>query len=76
MCKAINYCIALEEHGTKIVHQHVGVEPSGVEFNALSLNPKGLPHNPLINSGAIMMCSLIQNTELIADRYTHIKHIW
>ena len=31
--------MALEEHGKDKVHKHVGKEPSGVEFNALTLNP-------------------------------------
>lgn len=76
MCKAINYCIALELWGTEKVHKHVGQEPSGVAFNALHLNPKGLPHNPLINSGAIMMASLIKPELNTADRFEHIKSVW
>ncbi len=75
-CKPINYCLALEEHDKEYVHKHVGREPSGSEFNALKLNTRGLPHNPLINSGAIMTCSLIQNTKPASDRFDYVTEMW
>jgi glutaminase len=75
-CKPINYCLAVEELGVDKVHQHVGREPSGRSFNELSLNNDGLPHNPLINSGAIMCTSLIKNNWDVADRFDHIMNTW
>jgi glutaminase len=75
-CKAINYCIALELNGSEKVHQHVGREPSGVKFNELTLNDKNIPHNPMINSGAIMTCSLIKPELDLADRFDYITNIW
>jgi glutaminase len=76
VCKPINYCLALEEHGPDGVHKHVGREPSGLGFNELSLNGDGLPHNPMINSGAIMCCSLIQSDIDMADRFDYIAKAW
>lgn len=67
-CKPILYSAALEELGKQRVHRHVGREPSGLSFNELRLNRNGLPHNPMINAGAIMTSSLIQRNMPTADR--------
>ena len=77
-CKPINYCIALEEHGPEYVHAHVGHEQSGQRFNAIIFDENNLPHNPLINAGAIMTCSMIQNTTIIdcASRFENVLSIW
>jgi glutaminase len=74
--KTISYCLALDEHGTEAVHQHVGREPSGRSFNELALNPKGLPHNPMVNAGGIMSCSLIRPEQDIADRFDLVAATW
>lgn len=58
--KPFVFAIALERLGLAEVIRHVGVEPSGEPFNAISLEPAtGRPLNPLINAGAIVMSSLI-----------------
>lgn len=75
-CKPINYCFALEEHGEDYVHKHVGREPSGTVFNELALNSQGLPHNPMINSGAIMCCSLLQQKMDISDKFDYVLSKW
>jgi len=75
-CKPINYCLALREHGEETVHKHVGREPSGRSFNELSLNRQGLPHNPLINSGAIMTSSLLKPELPMADRFDYVFKTW
>ncbi|MFT5171099.1 MAG: glutaminase, partial [Candidatus Marinamargulisbacteria bacterium] len=75
-CKPVNYCLALEELGEGEVHNHVGREPSGASFNALTLNSKGLPHNPMINAGAIMSCSLIKPNLFLSDRFDFILDRW
>ncbi len=74
--KTVSYCLALEEHGPDQVHRRVGREPSGHSFNELALNPKGLPHNPMVNAGAIMTTSLIRPDLDIADRFDHVAATW
>ncbi|MGB3619641.1 MAG: glutaminase A [Catalinimonas sp.] len=74
--KPVNYALALEELGEERVHQHVGKEPSGVSFNALTLNQRGLPHNPLINAGAIMTSGLIGRELDLADRFDLVVSTW
>ena len=72
-CKPMLYCAALEEHGEEKVHAHVGREPSGLSFNELTLNKGGLPHNPMINAGAIMSSSLIRRDLPTADRLEYLN---
>ena len=74
--KPFSYCMALEEFGDEEVHRHVGREPSGRGYNELTLNEKGLPHNPMINSGAIMACSMIKPKLNIADRFDYVLETW
>src|SRR5262249_14551659 len=74
--KPINYCLALEEHGAEDVHRYMGREPSGRGFNELSFDSEGLPHNPMINSGGIMSCSLIRPEVDMAERFDHVFSTW
>lgn len=71
-CKPILYCAALEELGEQVVHGKVGREPSGLSFNELTLNNRGLPHNPMINAGAIMTSSLVRRNLTTADRLEYL----
>ena len=74
--KPVNYCLALEEHGEEFVHKHIGREPSGQSFNELTLNNRGLPHNPMINAGAIMSTSLVKPQTDASDRFDHVLDTW
>lgn len=74
--KPVTYCIAVEDNSEQYVHNFVGREPSGRNFNELCLNHENLPHNPLINSGSIMCCSLIQYQKNQAERFEHIMKYW
>ena len=67
--KALNYAINVAEHGPDFVHQYLGKEPSGVGFNQIGLDKNGLPHNPMINPGAISSCSILKKDECLADRF-------
>ena len=73
--KPLTYCLARQlqsSQKTSTVHAHVGYEPSGRAFNEFALNREGLPHNPLINAGAIMVASMIHSNDEPAKRFDSI----
>jgi len=78
--KPISYLIAVEENGFDYVHQCIGCEPSGVEFNKPILKKiskeKSIPHNPMINAGAIMSCSMIQTKKTLSEKFNKIMNIY
>ena len=68
-CKPINYALDITEYGADKVHEYIGKEPSGCKFNSIALDPRNKPHNPMINSGAIMACALYHPELDAADRF-------
>ena len=71
--KPFVYSLAISELGLDEVHRHVGFEPSGEPFNAISLDPDtGRPDNPLINAGAIVTSALIDGPTVL-DRFERVR---
>lgn len=64
--KIVAYALARELYQQaygdgELVHKYVGDEPSGTFFNASVFDKKNRPHNPCVNAGAIMVCTLLVN---------------
>ncbi|CAK8678728.1 unnamed protein product [Clavelina lepadiformis] len=70
--KPIAYAVAVSDYHASTIHQYMGEEPSGLYFNALHLNTEDKPHNPLINAGSIVICSLIKPELPLADRFHYV----
>ncbi|XP_056157806.1 glutaminase 2b [Lampris incognitus] len=70
--KPLEYAIAVHEAGTEKVHRYVGMEPSGLKFNKLSLDEEDKPHNPMVNAGAIVISSLIKPGSNKAEKFDYV----
>ncbi|CAL1541132.1 unnamed protein product [Lymnaea stagnalis] len=69
--KPLTYAMVLDEIGPDVVHQYVGQEPSGQAFNTISLDPMNRPHNPMVNAGAVVICSLLKQGMNLADKFDY-----
>ena len=60
IAKVLSLTLALKIMGRDVWHR-VGVEPSGSAFNSLVQleYEKGIPRNPFINAGAIVICDIL-----------------
>lgn len=58
--KVLSLCLAYKIYGESI-WERLGVEPSGSAFNSLVQleSDKGIPRNPFINAGALVICDIL-----------------
>lgn len=62
--KPFLYGHVLETHGRGVLHERMGVEPSGDRFDSIiRLDQFGRPHNPMVNAGAILLASMVEGAD-------------
>jgi glutaminase len=69
------YCLACEQSGYDNIHKFIGREPSGGKYNDFKLNSENKPHNPLINTGGIIIGSLLEPKENPSVRFGNVFDI-
>lgn len=82
--KPLSYIMALEQFGAEYVHKCIGTEPSGQSFNEVKLkdaptpdNPKRqIPHNPMINAGAMVATSMMYPDLDSKERLEKAMNCW
>jgi glutaminase len=68
--KVFVYGMALEAHGRERVLARVGVEPTGDQFNSISVvfdERNNRPHNPMVNAGALVTTDLVRAGDTAGD---------
>jgi glutaminase len=71
----LTYCLACKQRNLENVHEFIGKEPSGAPFNAFTLNAENKPHNPMINTGGIVVCSLLEPKDDPSARFGNLYNI-
>jgi len=63
--KVFTLALVLQQRGSKIVEDNIGVDATGQAFNSIVAieQHKGLEQNPLVNPGAITTTSMVQGTK-------------
>lgn len=62
--KPFVYAMALMDRGEDYVLDHVGIEPTGDPFNAVTLSSSsGKPLNPMVNAGAIVTSTMVTGAD-------------
>lgn len=63
--KPFTLALLMQQQGTQVVLERIGVEPTGLPFSALSGIDKAAaePLNPMVNAGAIITVSLLKFAE-------------
>ena len=80
--KVVNYCLVRSLDKDNIVHEYVGYEPSGQKFNAFFLKKEDgsikrkIPHNPLINAGAMSVISMLEPDLYLDERFVVMKNFY
>ena len=75
--KPILLLLALMDNGIEEVRNHVGVEATGKPFDAINVNEQSLlsDHlNPMVNMGAIAMCTLIKG-ETYLEKFNRLLEL-
>lgn len=75
--KPILLLLALMDNGIETVREHVGVEATGKPFDAINYSEQSLlsDHlNPMVNMGAIAMCTLIKG-ESYLERFERLLEL-